>query len=186
MSTPDNIDDICAALRTAHAASLMPDGLQADINTFRAEHAEPVKELSAQVIAIVLWWVSQAARLTSERVAEQVALQTAHAAMMHAARATKLRRGEDLDPARIALAAFHFATWVRGMDGITPAKLERVDELLDELRTPIEHERDRLRHALTGALHALRSYQHGNASPDLAEEVADACEAALAPVEALA
>lgn len=33
---------------------------------------------------------------------------------------------------------------------------------------------------LTGALHALRSYEHGNAAPDLAARIADACEALLA------
>ena len=33
---------------------------------------------------------------------------------------------------------------------------------------------------LGAAAMALRSYEHGNASPDLAREVADACDAALA------
>lgn len=176
----DSIDHICAALRTAHATSLMPDGMQSAIDTFRAEHRGAVKDLTSQVSAVVLFWLSEAAKRVPEPVAEQVALQTAHAALMLAARAMKMRRGEDLDPARIALAAWHFATWVRGMDGIVPAKLEAVDALLDEIRTPIEHDRDRLRQALIGALHALRSYQHGNASTELAEEIADACEAALA------
>lgn len=36
--------------------------------------------------------------------------------------------------------------------------------------------------ALTGAFHALRSYQYGNSSIELAEEIADACEEALAVV----
>jgi hypothetical protein len=35
------------------------------------------------------------------------------------------------------------------------------------------------REALQAASHALRSYQYGNASPDLAAEIADACDAAL-------
>jgi hypothetical protein len=30
--------------------------------------------------------------------------------------------------------------------------------------------------ALTGAIHALRSYQYGNASPELARSIADRCE----------
>lgn len=34
--------------------------------------------------------------------------------------------------------------------------------------------------ALTGASHALRSYQYGNSSTELAEEIADACDEALA------
>lgn len=33
---------------------------------------------------------------------------------------------------------------------------------------------------LTVAVHALRSYQYGNASPDLAKEIADAIEEYLA------
>lgn len=43
-----------------------------------------------------------------------------------------------------------------------------------------------IRSALDAAEHALRSYQLGNASPDLARGIADLCEAALilpAPVE---
>lgn len=32
------------------------------------------------------------------------------------------------------------------------------------------------REYLIAAMHALRSYQHGNSSPDLAEEIADAIE----------
>jgi hypothetical protein len=39
--------------------------------------------------------------------------------------------------------------------------------------------REVLLKATEAAFHALRSYQYGNASPELAEEVADACEAAL-------
>lgn len=36
---------------------------------------------------------------------------------------------------------------------------------------------------MTGAKHALRSYQHGNSAPDLAAGVADTCEALLARLE---
>lgn len=39
---------------------------------------------------------------------------------------------------------------------------------------------DEVTRVLTGAMHALRSYQHGNAAPDLAARTADACEALLA------
>ena len=39
---------------------------------------------------------------------------------------------------------------------------------------------DRLFRAAYGALHALRSYEHGNQSPDLAGEIADQLQAALA------
>jgi hypothetical protein len=38
---------------------------------------------------------------------------------------------------------------------------------------------DTLRKASTAALHALRSYQYGNGSPDLAKSVADHLQAAL-------
>lgn len=37
--------------------------------------------------------------------------------------------------------------------------------------------------ALVAAGHALRSYQFGNAATDLAREIADACEAAVAKAE---
>lgn len=33
------------------------------------------------------------------------------------------------------------------------------------------------------AVHALRSYQHGNSAPDFAREIADACEAVLAQMD---
>jgi len=33
--------------------------------------------------------------------------------------------------------------------------------------------------AATAAVHALRSYQHGNSSPELAEEIADALDSAI-------
>lgn len=39
---------------------------------------------------------------------------------------------------------------------------------------------DEVTRVLTAAMHALRSYQHGNAAPDLAARTADACEALLA------
>jgi len=35
--------------------------------------------------------------------------------------------------------------------------------------------KDRLLEALDAAINALRSYQYGNASPDLAERIADHC-----------
>jgi hypothetical protein len=38
---------------------------------------------------------------------------------------------------------------------------------------------DRLEQTLVGASHALRSYQHGNASQDLARKVADTIDAVL-------
>lgn len=37
--------------------------------------------------------------------------------------------------------------------------------------------------ALKAAHHALRSYQYGNSSPELAEQTADACAAAIAKSE---
>lgn len=41
-----------------------------------------------------------------------------------------------------------------------------------------------MREALTAASHALRSYQYGNSATDLAQEIADSCDAALALCEA--
>ena len=45
-------------------------------------------------------------------------------------------------------------------------------------------ERTELLVALQGAVHALRSYQYGNASPDLAECIADRCAALIARMAA--
>lgn len=38
--------------------------------------------------------------------------------------------------------------------------------------------------ALTGANHALRSYEYGNASTELAAEIADACDAVMGRIGA--
>jgi hypothetical protein len=51
--------------------------------------------------------------------------------------------------------------------------------------TPAEAAQGEVAAALQAAIHALRSYQYGNGAPDLAEEVADRCERALAPKAAL-
>lgn len=51
----------------------------------------------------------------------------------------------------------------------------RVPDIVEDARKPAEPFA-----ALTAASHALRSYQYGNASPELAESVADSCDEALA------
>ena len=43
----------------------------------------------------------------------------------------------------------------------------------------VKAERDTLLQAAEAAFHALRSYQYGNASPDLAEEIADRLDLVL-------
>lgn len=53
-------------------------------------------------------------------------------------------------------------------------------EKMDELRV----ERQALLDACKAASHALKSYQYGNASPDLAKEMAEYCDAAIAVAEA--
>lgn len=45
------------------------------------------------------------------------------------------------------------------------------------------NERERLRELLKATVHAMRSYQHGNSSPDLADEIQLAVNAALNEVE---
>lgn len=47
----------------------------------------------------------------------------------------------------------------------------------------INDERRALAKALPAAISALRSYEHGNASPDLAKEIADHCAAVLAETQ---
>jgi hypothetical protein len=45
----------------------------------------------------------------------------------------------------------------------------------------VKRERTQMLKLLSAALSALRSYQYGNAAPDLAKEVADTIEKALRP-----
>lgn len=52
--------------------------------------------------------------------------------------------------------------------------------LLDYIER-LEAEAARMREMMEAARLALRSYQYGNSGADLAEEVADACDKALAP-----
>jgi hypothetical protein len=50
------------------------------------------------------------------------------------------------------------------------------------MRWPLDPEADPVVKALGAAVMALRSYQHGNCAPDLAEEIADQGDAALIKV----
>ncbi len=64
------------------------------------------------------------------------------------------------------------------------AEAQRVTLLNEALTRQLQTERERGERMLKpvrAAVSALRSYQYGNASPDLAKEVADALEAALSP-----
>ncbi len=80
------------------------------------------------------------------------------------------------DEARVA--RFFAETGIGGGDDpigfilASHAELARQRNALRGLKTPLQ-----------AAAQALRSYQHGNSGPDLAEEVADACDAALVRVE---
>ena len=63
-------------------------------------------------------------------------------------------------------------------------ELARKDELIDDLRAmhgvpsdaDLARARDDEAQLLTGAMHALRAYQFGNADPTLAQQTADAIE----------
>jgi hypothetical protein len=65
----------------------------------------------------------------------------------------------------------------------TPVAL--ADELKRHIANCPAHPMAALAKVTTGAMHALRSYEHGNASTELAKEIADACEAALKQAGAL-
>ncbi len=53
------------------------------------------------------------------------------------------------------------------------------ENLYRELLEAYDKKLDKFANLLRSASHALRSYQHGNSSPDLAEETADAIDKAV-------
>jgi chromosome segregation ATPase len=57
-------------------------------------------------------------------------------------------------------------------------------EYLDARLAALQAQNRELREKVTACVHALRSYQYGNSSTELAEEVADAADATLAQLEA--
>jgi hypothetical protein len=65
-------------------------------------------------------------------------------------------------------------------DAIVARGREAIEAPLKARIAELERTCDGLRDKLFTAISALRSYQYGNASPDLAEEVADVCASALA------
>lgn len=73
--------------------------------------------------------------------------------------------------------------WKDLIAGLPPEQQQRIREGTDALMgdgpAPEAAPSEALIKVVHAAAHALRSYQYGNASPDLAEEIADACDAAL-------
>lgn len=65
-----------------------------------------------------------------------------------------------------------------GPGEVTPVTM--ADALKAHIAQCPEHPMAKLVDVLKGASHALKSYACGNASPDLAQSVADACDAAIA------
>jgi hypothetical protein len=61
-----------------------------------------------------------------------------------------------------------------------PRELAQANAALIQRSAPAHPQ---LINTIRAAGHALRSYQHGNESPDLAREIADACEAVLTQME---
>ncbi|MDR3510682.1 MAG: hypothetical protein P4L73_03550 [Caulobacteraceae bacterium] len=71
--------------------------------------------------------------------------------------------------------------WPQSLQGKLPARVKRLQAQVDELLArPNDGE---LVRRLTAAVHALRSYQHGNASPELAKSIAGDGERLLASRE---
>lgn len=56
------------------------------------------------------------------------------------------------------------------------------DMPINDLTGDLEQQCDELAEVLRSAVHALRSYQYGNASPDLAKDVADRADRVLAGI----
>ncbi len=64
------------------------------------------------------------------------------------------------------------------LDKYTPAQKEAWQQ--QERNRQLERVADEMETMLTAAVHALRSYQYGNSSEELAKEMADKADAALA------
>jgi len=96
-------------------------------------------------------------------------------------------REKELLQALGELAGFASMCWTPAPTGVFDSTLatEGVDRAFAEIcalyAAPTEAAQGEVEVALQAAIHALRSYQYGNGAPDLAEEVADRCERALAP-----
>lgn len=164
------------AVSAAWTASMTPPELRAACLAFHTEERRHVDHLRAMLLVTIGFWIGEGAKQGHDRhMLEQVAASEAHRAIAMLMRSVKARRGEQFVPARMAIVAYFMADAVANAEPF----ICNIDGAIAAFDADITEGRERTHKLLTGASHALRSYQHGNASPDLAAEIADAIDAAL-------
>lgn len=178
---PTYVDNVLSCIQEA-LNTPMPDDLQPAIEKFKVDHKSQMDHLVASLFAVMLFWLKEAALRVDERAAIQISMHAFHSAGALYLAQVKARHGEQLLPGRYALAAYHFAHWA-SMTGAPPANLLAADDLLDELRIPIEKERDALQLALHD-IHVMALDAIGTEAPGLADDVLERIATARASIEA--
>lgn len=182
LTTLSPLDRMVEEIVEAWDAAMTPQPLREQFQHFVEHHRRQVDSLHAQLAAVVAWWIINGGAAGHDReILEQVALQETQRVIATVARAMKARQGQPFSPARVAVVAYEVARIVN--EGEPPVvDLERIASTIDDLASDVEQQRDELAEMLRATVHALRSYQSGNASPDLAKDVADRADAVLRTV----
>lgn len=165
---PTYRDDVLSGIQEA-LRTPMPDELQPAIEKFKLDHKSQMDHLVASLMAVMVFWVKEAAARVDERAAIQLSMHAFHTAGALYLSQMKARHDEQLLPGRYALAAYHFAHCA-SLLATTPADLSKADDLLDELRTPVEKERDALQLALHD-IHVMALDAIGTDAPGLADDI---------------
>jgi hypothetical protein len=168
VAEPSYSDSILSGIQEA-LDTPMPDDLQPTIDKFKIDHKSQMDHLVASLMAVMVFWLKEAALRVDERAAIQLSMHAFHTAGALYLAQVKARHSEQLLPGRYALAAYHFAHTASLMD-VTPANLSVADDLLNELRTPIERERDALRLALHD-IHVMALDACGTEAPGLSNDI---------------
>ena len=122
---------------------------------------------------VLMEWIKHARTLERELAALKAELAEANAVLRNPEKWHKwcdIRVLEQLEAARVELAARE-----RQLSICEAVVDQHAGEIL-KLRDELARARDDEARLLTGAMHALRAYQFGNADPTLAQQTADAIE----------
>ena len=179
---PSYADGILSGIQEA-LSTPMPDELQPTIDKFKVDHKSQFDHLVASLMAVMVFWLKEAALRVDERAAIQLSMHAFHTAGALYLAQVKARHGEQLFPGRYALAAYHFSHTASLME-VTPANLFAADEMLDELLTPIEKERDALQLALHD-IHVTALDAIGTDAPGLADAILERVAVARASIESV-
>ncbi len=179
---PSYADNIMSGIREALNTPI-PDDLQPIIDKFKVDHKSQIDHLTASLMAVMVFWLKEAAARVDERAAIQLSMHAFHTAGALYLAQVKARHDEQLLPGRYALAAYHFAHSASLM-AITPANLASADDVLDELMTPIEKERSALRLAIHD-IHVMALDAIGTEAPGLADDILERIAIVRASIKAV-